>query len=96
MTTIATGNRRLLRLAAFLQTYRGPFSMAGCANCPCEIAKREKLFVTTPWADQTFALTNTEWWRLFNNSGNAHTAKQAAAYIRAFVKRRTPTKRARK
>ena len=123
MTTIAVGNRRLLRLAAILDkadalhkkrgepTYDQDRIVHPCGTPACAWGhwahdqrvnakrKMEKWYDDNLAAVREFALALArdedgeviEAEELFGGFGcdNAETAKQAAKYIRAFVKRRS-------
>lgn len=93
MTTVAVGNRRLLKLAKILDTHKGAFDMNGCGSCAAAIWNDRSRSKADGFCNSTWGISfenDKHWWELFGNSGcdNAQTPKQAAKYIRAFVKRR--------
>ena len=118
MTTIAVGNRRLLRLVKILDTadalhkkngeptydqdrIRHPCGAPACAwgHYKAATPKKSSLshwFFGSNGAQGEFGMNDEEVEEVFDakGCGDAQTAKAAAKYIRAFVKRRqTASKR---
>ena len=112
MTSLAVGNRRLLKLADVLDTADAEHKRKGeptysqiyfnhsCGTPACALGHAcaipairragmsERDYLRSV---EVFCLSNGQWHELFDSfgCGEAKTAKQAARYIRAFVRRRS-------
>lgn len=97
ITTIAVGNRRLLKLADKLEKVK-EYSQSGLGAAPCAVMyhNRWEGRRVEQGSSEYFALKDIdEWGVLFNTDGcksprgvPAKTGKQAAAAIRRFVAKR--------
>ena len=111
-TSVKIGNRRLLVLAAILDTADAEHRRKGeptynqtywyhynessepvgpaCAGAHWEVSPQGRRVAREGVVTDPFAVNNEEWNELFSGTGcnNASTAKQAAKYIRGFVRRR--------